>query len=545
MGTRQDCSEGPRNLAKDIPSEPLPFLGSLALSPRAEDRGLWLRIAIDYFLSDERADASRREEFLTKFFDCLASVDDAGRLAVARKLFSPEERAPPELVAGFTALGGEAEIYVLAHARTVPRDSMLIAAADSRRAAAVARRGDLDAETVATILAGGAPDALAALVANTLAPLSAAHILDLAHRARSEIETSADRRLAELLLSRAPARAEYAPLFLEAAPAQRTAILIAAQRSELGQPRALTSANAPREAIELLERTALAGESELFAKALAQTLGCSLELAQRIAGDRTGEPLAVALAAIGAANDVSVRILTSSDLREGADYPRVRALARLQDVLNPAAARRVLVAMIGEAQTRGQSDAAARGIAARQRAPGAHLARRAARGKPQPRRAPPAPRARLSRGPSGRKALAADKGERRRREIAEPHQYRADQPEGARGPGENADPGDDRRRSEHDGDLQRAARVFEMLEPAVGEFAPLLRLARAFLNLLEAVLGLLRVVFELGDGRLPGRDLLLDRRARLFVGDGRRDRLERFALRFRRWSSAPSWPDRS
>ena len=341
-------------MAKDITPGPLPFLGSLAISPLPKDRSLWLRIAIDYFLADERADASRREEFLTKLFECLASVDDAGRLAVARKLFTPAERAPPQLIAGFFALGGEAERFVLSYAKDLPREARRAAAADSRRAAAVARRGDLDAETVATILGVGEPEALAALVENALAPLSADQSLALALRARSDIERSQDRRLAELLLARAPARAEYAPLFLDAAPAQRTAILIAAQRAELGQPRAATSANAKRETIELLERAALGGETEMFDAALAQTLGCSLGLAQRIAGDRTGEPLAVALAAIGAANDVSVRILTSSDLREGADYPRVRALARLQDVLNPAAARRVLAAMIGEAKT--QSD---------------------------------------------------------------------------------------------------------------------------------------------------------------------------------------------
>jgi hypothetical protein len=345
-------------LAKGSIPEPLPFLDSLALSPRAQDRALWLRIAIDYFLSDERADPARRDEFLTKLFEYLASVDDAGRLAVARRLFCRGARAPAQLIAGFAALGGEAELHVLAHARDFPREALRTAAADKSRAAAVARRDDLDAETVATILGGGDPEALAALAENALAPLSADQSLSLALRARRDIDTSGDRRLAELLLARAPTRAEHAPLFLEASPAQRTAILLAAQRAELGQPRGPAAANAPRAAIELMERAALAGESELFAAALAETLGCSLELAARIAGDRSGEPLAVALAAIGAANDVSVRILTSSDLREGADYRRVRALARLQDVLNPAAARRVLTALIGDPLTPAQSEPA-------------------------------------------------------------------------------------------------------------------------------------------------------------------------------------------
>ncbi len=344
-------------MAKDITPGALPFLSSLALSPRADDRSLWLRIAIDYFLSDARADPARREEFLTKLFDCLAGVDDAGRLAVARKLFSQEERAPSQLVAGFLALGGKAELHVLTHARDVSREALLTAAGDSWRAAAsVARRGDLDAELVATLLSGGELEALIALVEKARVALSADHILTLAVRARNEIETSGDRRVAELLLARAPMRSEHAPLFLEATQAQRTAILLAAQRAELGQARAPAAAKAPREAIELLERAALAGETEIFAKVLAETLGCSLKIAQRIAGDGTGEPLAVALAAMGAAKDVSVRILTSGDLRDGADYPRVRALARLQDVLNPAAARRIVAALIADRQTREQSE---------------------------------------------------------------------------------------------------------------------------------------------------------------------------------------------
>jgi hypothetical protein len=62
--------------------------------------------------------------------------------------------------------------------------------------------------------------------------------------------------------------------------------------------------------------------------------------------------LAVTLAAIGTPNDVSVRILTSSDLRDGADYRRIGALARLQDALSPSAAQRVIAAIIENPQDR-------------------------------------------------------------------------------------------------------------------------------------------------------------------------------------------------
>ena len=156
-----------------------------------------------------------------------------------------------------------------------------------------------------------------------------------------------------------PPRAEYAALFMEASSAQRTLILLAVQRAELGKPRGAPPPGASSEAIAKLERFALTGESELFLGALAETLGCSISLAEKIAADRSGELLAVTLAAIGTPNDVSVRILTSSDLRDGADYRRIGALARLQDALSPSAAQRVIAAIIENPQDR-ESPAPAR-----------------------------------------------------------------------------------------------------------------------------------------------------------------------------------------
>ena len=90
-------------------------------------------------------------------------------------------------------------------------------------------------------------------------------------------------------------------------------------------------------------------QSELFEADLAAALGCSSALAARIAGDPSGEPLAVALAAIRAPNDVCVRILTSRDMAEGPDYRRLGALARLQGALGVAAARTVIAAIVGAA----------------------------------------------------------------------------------------------------------------------------------------------------------------------------------------------------
>jgi uncharacterized protein (DUF2336 family) len=333
-----------------VPVGPLPFLGTLARSARIEDRLLWLRVAVDYFLSDTSPDAELRAEFETNFASCLAGADDESRLAVAKKLVS-RGHAPPYLLAAIEALGGDAALFVLERAKGLPREKLLADAEERGLASAVARRDDLDDELVWTIVRGNSTEARVALVENPRAPLSAEQLLKLARRARADSESTGDRRLAEGLLARMPPRAEYAALFMEASSAQRTLILLAVQRAELGKPRGAPP-GASSEAIAKLERFALTGESELFLDALAETLGCSLSLAEKIAADHSGELLAVTLAAIGTPNDVSVRILTSSDLRDGADYRRIGALARLQDALSPSAAQRVIAAIIENPQDR-------------------------------------------------------------------------------------------------------------------------------------------------------------------------------------------------
>jgi uncharacterized protein (DUF2336 family) len=333
-----------------VPVGPLPFLGTLARSARVEDRLLWLRVAVDYFLSDTSPDAALRAEFETNFASCLAGADDESRLAVAKKLVS-RGHAPPYLLAAIEALGGDAALFVLERAKGLPREKLLADAEERGLASAVARRDDLDDELVWTIVRGNSTEARVALVENPRAPLSAEQLLKLARRARADSESTGDRRLAEGLLARMPPRAEYAALFMEASSAQRTLILLAVQRAELGKPRGAPP-GASSEAIAKLERFALTGESELFLGALAETLGCSNSLAEKIAADCSGELLAVTLAAIGTPNDVSVRILTSSDLRDGADYRRIGALARLQDALSPSAAQRVVAAIIENPQDR-------------------------------------------------------------------------------------------------------------------------------------------------------------------------------------------------
>ena len=335
-------------MASDLSPADLPFLEGLAHSPHAADRLLWLRVATDYVLAPPAETPSRRAEFAAALNESLRDADEATRCAVARKLAPCAEAA--DVLAGLVALGGEAALYTLRRAAGLPPE-LLIAAVetDVAQARAVARRDDLDPEIVTLLAEHDEIEVLLALARNQRAPLDSRLFARLAWRARQRIDTALDRRLVQALLERGPAGLEHAALFLEADSGRRAEIMVAAQRAALGGWRAPAPRRGSADSVPRLERFALEGEPELFAGTLAETLKCSVELAKRIAGDRSGEPLAVTLSALGAASDVTVRILTSRDLQDGADYRRIGALARFKDALDPSAAELLLAAMIGDA----------------------------------------------------------------------------------------------------------------------------------------------------------------------------------------------------
>jgi uncharacterized protein (DUF2336 family) len=336
------------SVSSDVCLTDLPFLATLAESPRAADRQLWLRVAADYVLARPLAPATRPPEFAAAFDAALAAADDATRVALAQKL--ADCLAAADILATIESLGGEAALVALERAKTLPRARLLVAATeDGARAGAVARRADLDAELVDLLVAREDVETVLALARNRSAALGSRAFATLARRARRNFDEAGDARLAAALLDRAPARVEQAALFLEANSTQRVDILAAAQRAALGLPRDPKRRRDAGAALAELERFALARDDARFAETLAEALACAIPLADRIARDPSGEPLAVALASLGSPDDVAVRILTSRDLQDGADYRRVGALARLKDALDPAAADLVVAAMIGEA----------------------------------------------------------------------------------------------------------------------------------------------------------------------------------------------------
>jgi uncharacterized protein (DUF2336 family) len=324
---------------------PLPFLTSLQSAPGPESRRILLRIATDHFISLANPSPRQIGQFEKNAERLIVSSDSSTRLILARKL-ARHPTTPPRLLELIEEMGGDGALHVLECA-PLPRDRLLAAAlGNERRAGALAKRGDLDADLIATLSVRPEPDVVLALAGNFAAPLSAATFASLARRAERE------KPLAEALLSRPPGEIDPAALFLLASSERRAAILAAAQRVELARANPAPHGIGQDEAIARLETHALEREPELFNGVLAQALGCSLDLAERIAKEPSGEPLAVALAALGAAQDVAVRILVSGDLQSGARYARIGSLVRLKDGLHPAAARRIMAALAGERKER-------------------------------------------------------------------------------------------------------------------------------------------------------------------------------------------------
>ena len=335
-------------MVSDLSPIGLPFLDALAASPSPADRRLWLRVAADCLVALP-AGAPRRQAVLAAAIAALGEVDEATRSAFARRL-APYSAAADALVA-VEAMGGEAALVALAEAVTLPRERLAAAAAgEAAQARAVARRADLDATLVARLVEREEIEVALALARNRRAPIDASRFAVLARRAKARIEAAGDRRLADALLERTPATIEQAALFFEADAPHRGRIVAAAQRATLGRrDPAFDGGEAARIAAQL-EQDAMAGDWPHFETELADAFGCPPAFAARVVADASGEPLAVALAALYAPNDATVRILAARDLADGGEYRRIAALARLKDALSPAAARLTMAAMIGAPQ---------------------------------------------------------------------------------------------------------------------------------------------------------------------------------------------------
>ena len=313
----------------------------LGRTPDVDIRPVLLRVLVDMFVRRSHhapGDLLQFEDMIGRLLD---DADAEVRRSVAGTL-AGHPATPPGLVARFLAEGGDVAVPVLARAEIGAE--ALTRAADwgtTAMAAAVAGRPDLTDETVAALAARPEPEVLRSLARNAAAPLAIETFHYLVRRARH------DEALGRALLEREGlSPAAQAPLFLLADSARRAAIILAARRDDL-HPDQRRTRPTPDEmaALERVERAIMAPDRDGFDAALALALNVRLEDARQLIDDPKGEPLAVALAAIGASPELAARVFILSGPAIGHSVMAVRNLTALVEGLPRRTALRLVAAM--------------------------------------------------------------------------------------------------------------------------------------------------------------------------------------------------------
>jgi uncharacterized protein (DUF2336 family) len=341
-----------RPFAHDFMSEALQKLAACGPNEDGATRPVLLRVLTDLFVMRQ----SHNDDEIRQFVEIASRVvDDAGDqevLHVARALCDhPDARVP--VVDRLIARGGSAALLLLAKCRHVSTLSIDSAASlgSPAFAAAVAQRADLDATMVKALAMRGEPDVLRALAANETAPLGPDALKILVDHGRDDGDVAA------LLCRRLPHRAEIAGLFLSATSRQRAMMLAHAKRGA-GDDAPVTGwadvSQTP--AVRRIEAAALDRDSDALHAALADACDCDPAMMSAIIADPGGEPLAIALRAVGMSPVVATRIFLFADPEISHSFGKVSMLTRLAASTSQEVAEQILRAMIGTPgrQARGQ-----------------------------------------------------------------------------------------------------------------------------------------------------------------------------------------------
>lgn len=148
-----------------------------------------------------------------------------------------------------------------------------------------------------------------------------------------------------------PASSSLAQRFMDAGSAERSEILCALEDAALPPAPRPEPFRAGR-AIAVLERLSFAADQPAFVAELTEALSLPPELAARIVGDASGEPLACAAKALGMPDDVFQRVLIFLKPEWSHSALAVFRLARLYEALNERAALIMLAAWRGAAAER-------------------------------------------------------------------------------------------------------------------------------------------------------------------------------------------------
>jgi hypothetical protein len=277
----------------------LSSLSALAQEQNVDIRPVLLRVHTDLFVAAPSRDRATIEAFEALALCFLPVVDEATAAVVARKV-APISDTPQSIIDACANRGGEARRavadrisrFTIKTARTLDRGLALILAA----------RSDIGPELVDRLSALADDDIDATLVGNRSIKLTGAVLRKLVERGRSR------RALATALLAREElSAAEEAALYLHADAGRRAVIRQKLQplTSLMGTPPART---ADADATASLVALAGARDAEGFRSQLALMLGIESGPALLFDAADRHELLALALVAVGIAEEACVRI---------------------------------------------------------------------------------------------------------------------------------------------------------------------------------------------------------------------------------------------
>ena len=300
-----------------------------------------LRVITDQFVAKAHHPASDVRQYEELALQLIPETDVASAAGVAKRLGGHPD-APASVIDKLLDKAPDCAAAIFASGASVDRLKLIERAewGSLEEAIAIAGRQNLDAKTAAALARRQESEVLCALAANDTAPFDAHTLSFLLQRGRT------DRALGQVLLSRADLSIDKSPLFLLANSQQRADMLAAARRLEPGI-RGGTE-RAPQRDLNALADLAAAQKWGLFAIEFAMRLGCDPRGVQEIIRDKSGEPLAVALAALGMEPADAARIFLSSEPDISHSVDRIRMLTRVTSELSVNAARRLLSAMLGQ-----------------------------------------------------------------------------------------------------------------------------------------------------------------------------------------------------
>ncbi len=339
-----------RPFAQNSTTDALQHLAARGLSEdAAATRPILLRALTDFFVM--RPSHSRDE---IKQFGEIAHrlIGQAARDEIdhAADALCHHPNAPIDLLDLLASRGGAGALKLLAECRRLSTPCLRNGAAMGplEAALAIAGRADLDAATIELLSQRPENEILRKLAANESVPLGPDLIPAIILRAHADAE------LAQILAARLPHRVETLALFLVADTRQRH-IMIERTRQRLNA-KDVTPApvGAPSAAMRRIEAIAREGDAAELASALAQACGCEETLARTFIADTGGEPLAIALRAIGLPADMVVRIYLAADPNIERATGRLSAFTKLATGLTPDVAACILNAMTGKRREAGQ-----------------------------------------------------------------------------------------------------------------------------------------------------------------------------------------------